>query len=99
MFSKLLKNSRLLGGETRINLKKILNYQIALVVQYLKMRKRDIFQAKNKHIIKEKGFFIKRIISTSRENAVKCTMTMSVHTMLVPEQGTVIGTVRGGRAG
>lgn len=40
MFSKLLQNSRILGGETRINLKKILNYQIALAVQYLQMRKK-----------------------------------------------------------
>lgn len=35
----------------------------------------------------------------ARENVVEWTMTMTVHTMLVPEQGAVLSTVRGGRAG
>lgn len=39
------------------------------------------------------------LFSSSRKNVVKRTMTMTVHTMLITEQGAVLGAVRGGRAG
>lgn len=39
------------------------------------------------------------LFPSSRKNVVKRTMTMTVHTMLIPKHGAVLGAVRGGRAG